>query len=254
MSISDGSDAPESTYVEKALLQQRAIAALLPARQIATEHLPIGSIAPNPFQARARFSHVHVLADTITIQGPVCILHVRPDPNRLGRFQLLFGEEWLRATEMAGLSVIHCAIAPYSDEELLEIGLLENIMQGDLDPLEEAFALRTLVEQRSYTPHQLAERIGKDVAYVTQRLQMVGIVVEERADTTASAPDSARSNRPVPDTSEITRHVIRGDIQTLRTIFARWNEVLRHGGDERAIILGYLEELVAEARRLERWR
>jgi hypothetical protein len=58
----------------------------------------------------------------------------------------------------------------------------------------------------------------------------------------------------VPDTSEITRHVIRGDIQTLRTIFARWNEVLRHGGDERAIILGYLEELVAEARRLERWR
>jgi ParB family chromosome partitioning protein len=150
--------------------------------------------------------------------------------------------------------VIHCAIAPYSDEELLEIGLLENIMQGDLDPLEEAFALRTLVEQRSYTPHQLAERIGKDVAYVTQRLQMVGIVVEERADTAASVPDSARSNRPVPDTSEITRHVIRGDIQTLRTIFARWNEVLRHGGDERAIILGYLEELVAEARRLERWR
>src|SRR4051794_25351171 len=120
--------------------------------------LPLDRIQPNPFQARQSFDGLDELVQSIRAHGFVSRLRVRPHPEMPDHFQLVFGERRLRAARAAGMQSIPCEIAEHSDAQLIEIGLAENIQRQDLDPLEEAYAFRTLIAQRGYTQQRLAER------------------------------------------------------------------------------------------------
>lgn len=179
------------------LLRERNVESLIqpliqPVRT-AQRSVPVERIRPNPFQARRTFTGIDELAKAIQTQGFISRLRVRPDPLDAGYFQLVYGERRWRAAKMAGLDQIPCEIAEHSDSELLEIGLLENIQREDLDPLEEARAFRTFIDERGYTVRSLAERIGKSKGYVDNRLALlrapedVQQMVAERPDTVASA-------------------------------------------------------------------
>ena len=69
--------------------------------------------------------------------------------------------------------MIPCEIADHTDSDLIEIGLAENIQRHDLDPLEEARAFQTFIDERGYSIRGLAERIGKDKSYVEDRLKLL---------------------------------------------------------------------------------
>jgi len=182
-------------------LEQHLEALISTPRQQSID-IPIDRIRPNPFQARRIFDGIDELADVIRAQGFTTRLRVRPDPVAQDTFQLVFGERRLQAATQAGLTVIPCDVREHTDVEMVEIGLAENIQRRDLHPLEEAEALRTMIEQRGYSERSLAERLGKDRGYIQNRLALlrapadVQELVAQRPDTISAARAIAQLSTP----------------------------------------------------------
>ena len=170
----------------------------LAARPSVPRDIGVDRIRPNPFQARTTFEGIEELAESMRLHGFTSRLRVRRDPGDPRFFQLVFGERRLRAAKAAGMELVPCDVADHSDEELIEIGLTENIQRRDLGPLEEANAFRALIDQRRYTHAQLAQRIGKDRGYVEDRLALLRVpadvqaMVEQRPDTLRAAREIAK--------------------------------------------------------------
>jgi len=187
--------------------------------------IPVERIRPNPFQARKTFSDLDQLSQTIKAQGFTTRLRVRPDPGASGFFQLVFGERRWRAAQMAGLAAIPCDIAEHSDDDLVEIGLAENIQRQDLEPLEEARALQTFIDQRGYSIRRLAERLGKDRGYIENRLALLRLpadlqqLVEQRPDSIDAARRIGRLTTP-EERAPLIEQVASGEMnaKTVRSI------------------------------------
>lgn len=175
-----------------------------PAERRETRALPVDLIRPNPFQARRSFVGVDELAEAMRRHGFTSWLRVRPDPSAPGFFQLVYGERRLRAARTAGLADVPCEIVAHTDEQMIEIGLAENIQRQDLDPLEEAQMFRTLITQRGYSQRSLAERIGKDKGYVENRLALLRTPedVQQMVTTRPESMSAARAIAKVPTAAE----------------------------------------------------
>ena len=190
--------------------------------------IPIARIRPNPFQARQTFEGLEELAAAIRAHGFTSRIRVRHDPSDERYYQLVYGERRLRAAELAGLAELPCDVGEYSDEDLLEVGPMENIQREDLDPLEEAWAFRTFITERGYTQQRLADRIGKDINYVGRRLKLletpddVQRMVAQRSDTVMAALEIARL--PTPELRQpLIEQVIKGKM-TKREVETRVRE------------------------------
>ncbi len=187
--------------------------------------LPIERLRPNPFQARKTFTDLDQLAQAIRAQGFTTRLRVRPDPAASGYFQLVFGERRLRAAQLADLQAVPCDIAEHSDDDLVEIGLAENIQRQDLDPLEEARALQAFIDQRGYSIRRLAERVGKDRGYIENRLALLRLpddvqqLVEQRPDSIDAARRIGKLESP-EERAALIEQVASGEMnaKTVRTI------------------------------------
>ena len=138
---------------------------------VIVRELPLQLIDANPFQARREFRDLDELVQAIRAQGFISRLRVRPHPQEEDRFQLVYGERRLRAAQQAGMTTVPVEIVRHTDADLIEIGLMENLVRRDLTPLEEAQVFRQLIDERGYTQDQLAERIGKTRGYITARLE-----------------------------------------------------------------------------------
>lgn len=154
----------------------------------------IDLINPNPFQARQTFPDIDELAQAMRTHGFTSRLRVRPHPDSEGTYQLVYGERRLRAAAVAGLAEVPCEIARHTDAEMAEIGLAENIQRRDLTPLEEAQALKALLDQRGYSQRELAERLGKSHGYVQHRLDLLR-APQEVQQLVAQRPDSLKAAR-----------------------------------------------------------
>lgn len=195
------STAPEDRQAREEDIEA-VVASHLPSRQVRATDVPIDRIRPNPFQARRQFSDLEDLAQAIRVQGFTSRLRVRRDPHDDGYFQLVYGERRLRAAKLAALPMLPVEVGDHSDDDLIEIGLAENIQRRDLDPLEEAQAFRTLIDERGYSIRRLAERIGKDKGYIENRLALlqtpedVQQMVEQRPDSVRAAREIAKLATP----------------------------------------------------------
>lgn len=134
-------------------------------------------IDPSPFQARQHFSdeELQELKESIRLQGMLSRIRVRPHPKKEGRYQLVYGERRLRAAKLLNWSTVPCESAEYTDEELIEMGLAENLQRENLEPLEEARLFRDLLDRpdKLYSIRTLAESIGKHKNYVEERLALL---------------------------------------------------------------------------------
>lgn len=162
----------------------RGLAALIPQAppvQAAQRTVPIGEIAPNPWQPRVHFDDVKLaeMAESIREHGILEPLLVR---QRGGRFQLIAGERRLRAAEVAGLEAVPIVVREMSDRDVLEVTLIENLQREDLSALEEATAYMRLLEEFGATQEEVARRVGKSrsaVANTIRLLQLPDAVREE---------------------------------------------------------------------------
>lgn len=135
--------------------------------------LPVGSIVPNPNQPRTRFSTegLSELADSIRQHGILQPLSVRKLPS--GRYELISGERRLRAAKMAGLLQVPCILVNASDLESSLLALIENLQRRDLDFVEEATALHTLISTYHLSQEEAAKRVGKSQSAVANKLRLL---------------------------------------------------------------------------------
>lgn len=137
--------------------------------------LPISEIEPNQDQPRKSFSQESLaeLADSIRDHGILQPLLVRPMPA--GRYQLIAGERRWRAARMAGENSVPVIIREMSDQEAMELALIENLQREDLNPVEEAMGYRQLIEQYDMTQEKVAQVVGKSRPAVANALRLLNL-------------------------------------------------------------------------------
>lgn len=135
--------------------------------------IPLELIEPNPFQTRSQINpeQLSELAASITANGVVQPILVRPLSS--GRFQLIAGERRWRASEKAGKKTIPAILRQVSDEQAMEITIVENLQRADLNPMEQARAFERLAREFHMTQEQMAVRTGKDRATVANFLRLL---------------------------------------------------------------------------------
>ncbi len=143
--------------------------------------LPIEYLRSSRFQPRKDFDPVRLqeLADSISAQGVIQPVVVRPTGENT--YEIVAGERRWRAAQLARLHDIPVVVRDVSDQSALAIALIENLQREDLNPLEEAEALKRLQEEFSLTHQQIADAIGKSRATVTNLLRLNELHPEAKA-------------------------------------------------------------------------
>lgn len=137
--------------------------------------IPIENLVPNPDQPRRSFTQAQLdeLAESIRSKGVIQPLIVRPDPNADGMFQIVAGERRWRAAQLAQQHDLPVIVRDFSDTEVLEVAIIENIQRADLNPIEEAAGYKQLMQRFGHTQDKLAEAMGKSRSHIANLLRLL---------------------------------------------------------------------------------
>lgn len=186
-----------SALIPSELAEGRALGSVL-------AEVPVASIVPNSLQPRRHFEEEHLASLTASVRelGVLQPVLVRPGQEP-GTYELIAGERRWRAAKRAGLQTVPAVVRQVGDDASLEQALVENLHRQDLNPLEEAAAFNQLIEDFHLTHEELARRVGKSRAAVTntlrlfqlppaiQRLVIEGQLAEGHARALLGSPDRA---------------------------------------------------------------
>ena len=169
--------------------------------------VPRRNVRPSPLNHRRIFDpkELEQLAASIKSKGIISPLTVRPKPNDNPKaakaerdlvafgllsspatykpddsYELVCGERRWRAAEIAGLAFLPCLVRELSDQEVLEVQLIENLQRTDVHPIEEANGFNDLMKKHGYSAERIAEKTGKSKGYVYARLKLCALVPEAR--------------------------------------------------------------------------
>ena len=139
--------------------------------------IPVSEIRPNPYQPRKEFDRkaLDELAESIRIHGIFTPLLVR---QSVSGYDLIAGERRLRAAKIAGLETVPAIVVEFTEEQMMEISILENVQREDLNPIEEANAYESLIKKLGYTQEKLAQRVGKSREYCANILRLLKLPSE----------------------------------------------------------------------------
>jgi ParB family chromosome partitioning protein len=159
------------------------------------EVLDVSRLVPNPHQPRKEFRQegLEELAASIRAKGVLQPLLVEPRED--GSYTIVAGERRYRAAILAGLQKVPVIIRSFTEQERLEIALIENLQREDLTPIEEAKAYRTLMETAGLSQEELAERIGKNRSTIANTLRLLKLPedMQEAIHTGSISPGHARA-------------------------------------------------------------
>ena len=144
--------------------------------------IPMDMIEPNPFQPRMSFGQeaLEELAESIRTLGLIQPITVRHKSD--GRYQIISGERRFRACQMAGMDMIPAYIRDTNDQGMMEMAIVENIQRENLDPIEVAMSYQRLIDECSLTQEQMAVRVGKKRASVTNYLRLLKLPAKIQHD------------------------------------------------------------------------
>ena len=158
-------------YVNKEIVGERRNESAPQSADIV--RIPIDLINPNPFQPRMSFDSeaLEELAASIRSLGLIQPITVRKTDD--GKYQIISGERRYRACRIAGMDMIPAYIRSASEQGMLEMAIVENIQREDLDPIETALSYQRLIDECSLTQEQMALRVGKKRASITNYLRLL---------------------------------------------------------------------------------
>ena len=138
--------------------------------------VPIDLLAPNADQPRRSFdpAALEELAQSIRDKGILQPLIVRPNPSGPG-YQIVAGERRWRAAQAAQLRVVPVIVRDYSDQDVLEVAIIENIQRADLNPVDEALAYRALTDRFGHTQERIAEALGKSRSHIANAMRLLSL-------------------------------------------------------------------------------
>lgn len=184
-------------------------------------HIPVDLIQRGKYQPRTDMHEEALgeLAASIKQQGVMQPIVIRPISS--DRYEIIAGERRWRATQIAGLDTIPAIIKPVADDAAIAMSLIENIQRENLNPIEEAVALKRLQDEFELTQQQVADAVGKSRTTVTNLLRLINLsldarVMLERGDLEMG---HARALLALPDTqqSQAARSVVGGGLSVRQT-------------------------------------
>ena len=144
------------------------------------KHIPIDLIQRGKYQPRTDMHEeaLQELASSIRVQGVMQPIVVRPISSN--KYEIIAGERRWRACQIAGLDTIPAIIKPVSDQAAIAMSLIENIQRENLNPIEEAMALKRLQDEFELTQQEVADAVGKSRATVTNLIRLIGLNFDVR--------------------------------------------------------------------------
>ena len=136
------------------------------------KELPLSKLRVNPYQPRKTFNEESLkeLAESIKEHGVIQPIIVK---KSIKDYEIVAGERRYRASKLAGKETIPAIIKDFTDEQMMEIAVLENLQREDLNAIEEALGFETLMKNLNLTQEQLAKRVGKSRSYITNMLGLL---------------------------------------------------------------------------------
>ena len=144
--------------------------------------IPVDMVEPNPYQPRMSFDNeaLNELADSIRTLGLIQPITVRRKSD--DRFQIISGERRFRACRLCNMDMIPAYVMEADDQGMLEMAIVENIQRENLDPIEVAMSYQRLIDECRLTQEQMAERVGKKRASVTNTLRLLRLPAKVQHD------------------------------------------------------------------------
>ena len=151
------------------------------SQNISNERLvPVEKIYPNPNQPRKTFQEEKLieLANSIKTKGIVQPLIVRKKRGTKESFEIVAGERRWRAAQRAQIHELPVIVKEFSDIEVLEIAIIENVQRADLNPIEEAIGYKSLMDNFDHTQEGLSKEIGKSRSHIANLLRLLNLPTE----------------------------------------------------------------------------
>jgi ParB family chromosome partitioning protein len=185
------------------------------------QFIPIEQIFPNPEQPRQDFSKQDLddLAASIREKGIIQPLIVRRKPNKAKGYEIVAGERRWRAAQMAKLHDLPVVIRSYTDTEVLEIAIIENIQRADLNPVEEAAGYRQLMDRFGHTQEKLATGLGKSRSHIANLMRLLHLPDEvlELVRSGQLSSGHARALITAENAAELARMIVKKGLSVRET-------------------------------------
>ncbi len=183
---------------------------------------PIELLRRNPDQPRRTFDEVELeeLAASVREKGVLQPILVRPAPGAEGEWQIVAGERRWRAAQRAGLHMVPIVVRrDFTDLDVLEVGIVENVQRADLDPLEEAAGYKALMDRFGRTQDAVAQVVGKSRSYVANALRLMTLPAAVQAHVTAGrlTGGHARALVGAADAEQLAGLAIAGSMTVRQT-------------------------------------
>ena len=166
--------------------------------------IPIEEIRSNPYQPRKTFNDesLNELAASIKEYGVIEPIIVK---KSIKGYEIVAGERRTKAAKLAGLVTIPAIVKDFSDEDMMEIALLENIQREDLNPIDEAESIANIIKVRGFTQEEFANRFGKSRSYITNLLGILKLPknVQQKVKDGKISMSHARSLSKLEDEEKI---------------------------------------------------
>lgn len=155
----------------------QAMPDLEPQKDETVRDIAVGDIIPNPYQPRKTFDQekLEELANSIQLYGIIQPIIIRRTANG---FELVAGERRWRAAQKIGLKTIPVVIRDYTNSDMMEIALIENLQREDLNPIEEAISYRRLMDEFGLTQEEVAKKIGRSRSLIANTIRLLQLPPE----------------------------------------------------------------------------
>jgi ParB family chromosome partitioning protein len=185
----------------------------------AERFVPIEKIVPNPEQPRKRFAEddLNELTASIKEKGVIQPLIVRAKGD--GTFEIVAGERRWRAAQQAQQHQLPVIVRDFTDTEVLEVAIIENIQRADLNPIEEAAGYRQLMDRFGHTQEKMAEALGKSRSHIANLLRLLNLPDEvlEMVRLGDLSAGHARALIPAEDPLALAREVVKKNLSVRAT-------------------------------------
>lgn len=143
-------------------------------RDDSVQEVDVKEIRPNPYQPRKIFTEeaIKELKDSILQHGIIQPIIVK---KSIKGYDIVVGERRFRAAKLAGLNKVPVVVKDFTNQQMMELAVLENLQREDLTPIEEAFAYQTLLDKLEITQEELANRLGKSRPHITNHIRLLSL-------------------------------------------------------------------------------
>ena len=187
------------------------ISVLTGLERVVVKPIPLVQISPNPDQPRKQFKEQELkeLSESIKDKGVLVPIILRTVQNKPYLYEIVAGERRFRAAQMAGLSEIPALVKTLTNQNAMEIALIENVQRENLNPIEEAEGYKNLMEKCEYSINDVSKLIGKSESYI-RNLMRINSLPESVKEMVRSGELSASHARTiaVSDDPETLAHQI----------------------------------------------